>query len=881
MFGREFTLDVYPKVPDELSRLGELADNLWYSWHRPTRALFSALDRDLWNRVGHNPKLFLRRVDARTLEQAARDGVYLGHYHEVLSAYDTYHAPTARRDADDGLADDDLIAYLCAEYGIHESLHIYSGGLGILAGHHCKAASDRGLPFVAVGLLYRAGYFSQRIDDEGHQGAHYEEVVFEDLPVRRVVDADGREVSVSVEFPGRQVHVRAWQARAGRVTVYLLDTDTQENTPEDRRITYQLYGGDNEMRIRQELILGIGGVRVLRRLGLAPSVWHLNEGHPAFSILERIRELVTSGLPVAAAMEAVAANTVFTTHTPVPSGHDHFPDSMVRHYLSALIEGLDIRIDNLVALGHAGSQSSEFNMTNFAIRGSRYQNGVSRLHGEVSAELCHECWPQIPPEENSMGYVTNGVHIATVLAQDWIDLFDRFLGKEWRNHLSDHEYWQRLHDIPDQQFWNIRQALKAKSLASVRDVLIAQYTRNQTSAPHIHRMLRLLSAENPDILTLAFARRFATYKRATLLFHDLDRLRTLLNDSGRPVIVIFAGKAHPADEPGRQMIKRIHDVANMPEFLGKVLLVEGYDLALARRLVSGVDVWLNNPVYTMEASGTSGMKAAVNGTLHLSVTDGWWAEGYEGDNGWAILPSPHNEDAARRDAEDARTLYEILQDQVIPLYYERSQLGYSKGWIGMAKRAMISVIPRFNMDRVLGEYTRKYYRPASIGGRRLAEHAHEGARSLAAWRKHVQGEWQRVSLRLLEAPGREILFGETANFAVAARLGGIDPKDVVVELVLDSDRSTGERVFPQWADNGRRTGKITADDESPLEPIAFESGGPIADAGKDTGADSGEHRFELRVHPQRCGRLTYRIRMYPHHALLSQRFDLGLMVWLS
>ncbi|MDX1430913.1 MAG: alpha-glucan family phosphorylase [Gammaproteobacteria bacterium] len=873
MPGHEFTLDVHPRIPEQLTRLRELADDLWYSWHRPTRALFSALDRELWNRIGHNPKLFLRRVNQRILDEAARDGAYLGHYHEVISAYDAYHAPAPRRGAGAELAETDLIAYFCAEYGIHESLHIYSGGLGILAGHHCKAASDLRLPFVGVGLLYRAGYFSQRIDDEGCQAAHYEEVDFDELPVRRTVDGAGHAVQVAVEFPGRRVHVRVWQAQAGRMVVYLLDTDTEENAAQDRRITYQLYGGDNETRIQQELILGIGGVRALRRLGFNPTVWHLNEGHPAFGIVERIRELVATGLPVATAMEAVAASTVFTTHTPVPSGHDHFPDSMVRHYLAPLVDGLEIQMDDLIPLGHAGSNTSDFNMTTFAIRGSRYQNGVSRLHGEVSAELCRDCWPQIPPDENSMGYITNGVHVATVLAQEWVDLFDRFLGKEWRNCLPDRDYWQRLHDIPDQQFWSIHQTLKAKTLTSIRGLLTAQYTRNQTSAPHIRRILRYLDKDNPEILTLAFARRFATYKRATLLFHDLNRLDALLNDGERPMLVLFAGKAHPADVPGQQAIKRVHDVANMPEFLGKILLVEGYDLALARELVSGVDVWLNNPVYTMEASGTSGMKAAINGSLHLSVTDGWWAEGFEGDNGWAILPSPHNEDAARRDAEDARTLYEILQDQVAPLFYDRSQLGYSKGWVKMAKKSMASVIPRFNMDRVLDEYTRKYYCPAAAGGRRLAERGNNGARVLAAWRKHVQTEWKGASLRLIEAPGRTIPFGETVTLAVAARFGRIDPQEIVVELVLERGKDQVTRALPAWADNGRAVGEAGAGDAGHVERFRFESAGPIA--------ESDEHRFELEVRPGRSGRLSYRIRMYPYHALLSHRFEPGLMVWLD
>lgn len=616
-----YALTVNPRIPERLVRLEELANNLWYSWDRATRALFSRLDARLWEAVEHNPKAFLKRVDESLLIAAAEDPTFLSNYNSVLSAFDSYHSEPARHQAIPGIGARDQIAYFCFEFGFHESLPVYSGGLGILAGDHCKAASDVCLPFVAVGLLYRQGYFFQTIDGQGNQQATHTDWDFDDLPVIPVLQEDGTEVRVSVNFPGRAVAIKVWRAQIGHVPLYLLDTDISENSQRDRLITYQLYGGDRAMRIEQELILGVGGVEALKAMSIKPTVWHSNEGHAAFMMLARARDLVREGLDFPSALEAVAVKTVFTTHTAVPAGHDHFPEAMMQQYFESFYHELGITRETFMALG-CTADNHDFNMTALAIRMSRMHNGVSKIHGGVSAQICRDLWPQIEPEENPVDYITNGVHIPTFLAQEWVDLFDRQLGPEWRNKLCDGEFWASIKKIPDHVFWSIRQTLKSQMFYGIRARLTEQNIRNHGSDAHLERLLKFADPINPNVLTLGFARRFATYKRATLLFENLDWLREILLDPERPVLLIFAGKAHPADLPGQALIRRVSEVAAMPEFVGRILFVEGYDLRLARRLVAGVDVWLNSPIYPLEASGTSGMKAGINGSLNLSILDG-------------------------------------------------------------------------------------------------------------------------------------------------------------------------------------------------------------------------------------------------------------------
>jgi starch phosphorylase len=833
--GTSYSLEVNPQIPPRLARLEELAGNLWYSWDRATRALFARLDPALWEATGHSPKAVLKRIDQKRLLDAAADPIFLSTFHRVLSAFDTYHSERFFKHN--------------AEFGFHESFPLYSGGLGILAGDHCKAASDHHLPFIAMGLLYRQGYFIQTVESEGNQRAEYSDSRFEDLPVLPVKKDDGSELMIELQMPGRKIMLKVWCARAGHVTLYLLDCDVPENSERDRHIGHRLYGGDRTTRLEQEMILGMGGVRAIVAMGLRPSVWHINEGHAAFLILERMRYLVLGGLEFEAALEAVASNTVFTTHTAVPAGHDQFSERTIGPFLEAYCAELRMPVEKVASLGRTAA-GGEFNMTALAVRGSRYQNGVSRIHAGVSSRMLSDFWPQIPAEENPITYITNGVHIPTFLAPEWGDVFDRYLGIGWLHRLDTPGMLKQIAAIPDHVFWSQRQTLKTQMLHNVRDRIRTQHFRNHGSESHLERMLRFADPNEPNVLTIGFARRFATYKRAALLFSNLDILRQICGDPTRPVLFLFAGKAHPADEPGQELIRTIARVSRMPEFEGKFLFVEGYDLHLARRLVSGVDIWLNNPVYPLEACGTSGMKAAMNGVINLSVLDGWWDEAYEGDNGWAIKAASSSLDPARRDREEAQTLYEILQDQALPLYYDnRVSMGYSPGWVHMAKRSIETILPRFNASRMLNEYVTKFYVPASRQGWRYAEQDYGGAKALAAWKARVRTAWPGVSARRLDEPKPQIPFGEGVSVEIGVRLNGLAPDDVTVEMLL-----------------------VRAD-RKPLQKESF----ILNSTGNESG---GEHRFAFELKPDMCGKLDLRFRVYPRHPLLTHPFEMGLMIWV-
>jgi starch phosphorylase len=847
-----YSLQVRPKVPARLARLEELANNLWYGWDRSTRRLFERLHPSLWKATGHSPKAFLRRVDEQLLLDAAEDQVFLGNFNRVLADYDTYHDHRQPTGGFDWLAKDDLIAYFCAEFGFHESFPIYSGGLGILAGDHCKAASDLRLPFVGVGLLYRQGYFHQTIDGDGNQIASNTDSSFDDLPVSHALRPDGTEAYTSVELPGRCVNIKIWQARVGHIMLYLLDTDMDSNQPHDRDITHRLYGGDTAMRMEQEIVLGIGGVRALQEIALQPTVWHINEGHAAFMMLERIRRrILKDDFDFATALELVAANTVFTTHTPVPAGHDHFSEVMIQAYFDPFYAELTLTHDQFMALGRTQS-SPDFNMTALALRGSRFHNGVSRIHGDVSAQICGEMWPEIEHKENPMTYVTNGVHAPTFLATEWIEVLERHLGSEWNSRMNDLKLWESVETIPDHVFWSVHQILKVKMLNAVSERISDQHFRNHGSEAHLDRLLKYVNPENPNILTVGFARRFATYKRATMLFGDLAWLREILHNPERPVVFIFAGKAHPADVPGQDLIRRVTQISKMSEFTGKVLMVEGYDLALARKLVSGVDVWLNNPLYPLEASGTSGMKAGMNGIVNLSVLDGWWGESYDGKNGWAIKPVSEMLSEEVRTHEETRTLYELLQDQVVPSYYAYGKMGFSPNWVKMAKHSMATIIPRFNSKRMVGEYLAKCYLPASRQYQLYTQNQAENSHRVAAWKTRVKTAWAGVTLRRTDTMTAQINYGDSVCFEVAVNLNGLTPEDVVVEMII-----------------GYSLKKHSVESERHYQ---FVSSGELNDAG--------ESLFFTELKPEQCGNLEYHMRVYPFHELLTHPFELGMMRWL-
>lgn len=848
MPGTRFSLEVQPKIPSQLARLEELANDLLYSWDRNVRALFFRLDPDLWYPCGHSPKVFLRRVSQQRLEQAVYDQVFMEDYNRVLSIYDNYHHNPPKNAS--GLnPQTDLVAYFCAEFGLHESLPIYSGGLGILAGDHCKAASDMALPFVAVGLLYRQGYFTQTIDKHGNQVAHYATTNFADLPITPAIDAQGAEIRIQVQIQDANVDVKVWEAKAGRIRLVLLDTDLEQNSPKLRSITHRLYGGDKTTRIQQEIVLGIGGVRALRTLNLSPSVWHINEGHSAFQILERCRHHVEENLDFDSALELVAAGTVFTTHTPVPAGHDIFDKNVVDKYLNQFGNQLGISKEKFLGLGNAPDYDG-FNMTALAMRGSRFQNGVSQIHGDVASHMEGYVWPQIPPEENPISYVTNGVHVPTFLAREWVNLFDmRF--REWRNELNSEEYWHCIDDIADHRFWSLRQSLKTEMLESVWKRVNFQLHRNGCSEALIKRLVRHLEPRETDILTLGFARRFATYKRATLLFSDPERLSRIINNPHKPVLLFFAGKAHPNDEPGQHLIRVIHEFSRRPEFEGRIILLEGYDLSLGRKLVSGVDVWINTPEYPMEASGTSGEKAGINGVLNLSVKDGWWGEGFRGDNGWAITPHGPEFDPEYRNQEEAKDLLDIIENEVVPLYYERDGRGYSEGWVKMSKSSMKTIIPNFNAQRMVTDYVDKFYSRAISHRRKLAEEQNQPASELAQWKKHIAEVWPSVSFRRIDDSTQKILAGESLPIRVAANLAGLEPEDVILECVVGIEQKHDEFI--------------------PKQHILMEA------VGRN---DKGETLFNLDLTPTLSGQQFYKIRIYPTHKMLANRFETGFMIWL-
>lgn len=853
MTGTRFYLEVRPVIPERLQRLEGLANDLLYSWDSQVRSLFVRLDPDLWNECGHSPTVFLRRVAQRNLDAAAADNIYLQDYDRIVAAYDSYlgHRDLIRdwhRVLD---ADGDLIAYFCAEFGLHESFPIYSGGLGILAGDHCKAASDLGIPFVAVGLLYREGYFHQTIDGDGNQVAHYFQTDPDDLPIQPVLDGAGQDVTVHVDMPGRRVQLKVWRAKAGHIDLYFLDSDLPENAEADRRITYQLYGGDRTTRIQQEIVLGIGGVRALRAVGLKPTVWHINEGHAAFLILERIREHVRNGLSFEAALELVAAGTVFTTHTPVPAGHDIFRHELLLPYFENQLPELTIDRQRFLELGAFPGSDSDFNMTALALRGSRFHNGVSRIHGGVASQMESYIWPQIPPHENPIDYVTNGVHVPTFLAQEWTHGFDLHFGGGWRNELLNEEFWEQIDDITDHTFWSIRQSLKARMLRDIYQRVCHQMRRNGASPTQIERATRFLVTPERDVLTVGFARRFATYKRATLLFSDPERLARLVNDPERPVLFIFAGKAHPLDLPGQELLKVIHEYSHRPEFEGRILMVEGYDLALGRKLVTGVDVWLNNPAYPMEASGTSGEKAGINGVINLSVLDGWWGEGYNGENGWAITPHGSKFDETFRNREESKELLDLLEDEIVPLYYKRNTRGYSRGWVQKAKNSMKSLMPRFNAQRMVMDYLEKFYSGATRQHALLSGDGCAPAQQLADWKRRVFTAWPGVSIRRLDPAPTELRFGEQIRIEIAVGLNGLAPEDVFVECLVGTE--------------------LPVNEQAERSIYRFEP---------DGNTEGGETRFTLDLQPPLAGLQEYRIRIYPHHRLLSRRFEAGCMLWL-
>jgi starch phosphorylase len=701
-------------LPPRLHRLHELALDLWWSWDDRARSVFRQLDYSLWRATAHNPVQMLQRISPERLGDAAADPNFLKAYDEAIFGLDQARtvAHPWWRDKQSMLGNGS-IAYFSAEFALHQSLPIYAGGLGVLAGDHCKEAADLGLPFVGIGFMYPQGYFRQRMSNEGWQEERYERISWTDAPIEAAITPDGRPCITAVPLGDRTVLAAVWRVRLGRVRLFLLDTDLAENAPWDRELSARLYGGDRETRIQQEIILGIGGVRALRALGITPTVWHLNEGHAAFVALQRIREIIEQGRSFDDALEEVKRSTVFTTHTPVPAGHDAFPFQLVEKHLASTWGEIGQHRRSFLALGEYDNGSgSQFNMTALALRTAAFVNGVSALHGEVTRSMWRPMWPDTPADQIPVRSITNGVHVPTWMGGPVFALLDHHFGPGWLDHVDETELWERLNDIPDAEIWQMRQALRHDLFSFIRERMRSRFSQEHVGQSRIVSAGAML---DPEALTLGYARRFTAYKRPEMIFHDSDRLARILNATDRPVQIVFAGKAHPADEPAKHNLQRVFRHALDPKFGGRIAFIDDYDMHVAHYLVQGCDVWLNNPRKPLEASGTSGMKASLNGVPHLSIGDGWWAEGFNGRNGWLIDGHTNPDDHAATDAADANALYELLENDVVPAFYDRDRggRGLPRRWIAIVREAMRSNVPRFSTRRMVKQYVTEMYGPAA------------------------------------------------------------------------------------------------------------------------------------------------------------------------
>jgi glycogen phosphorylase len=847
------TFTVVPSLPPRLAPLRELAYNLWWTWNLDAVDLFRRLDRDLWEESGHNPVLMLGIIKQDRLEEAATDDGFLSHMMRIyqslnhyLSATDTWFRKSY------GVSQPNLkIAYFSAEFGITECMPVYGGGLGVLAGDLLKSASDLGLPLVGVGLLYQEGYFRQYLNADGWQQESYPLNDFHTMPIQLERGNDGNPVTVHVGYPGRDVVAQVWRAQVGRIPLYFLDTNLNANRPEDRVITGQLYGGDLDMRIRQEIMLGIGGMRALSALGIEPTICHMNEGHSAFLGLERIRKVMQEKhLSFAMAREVTSAGNVFTTHTPVPAGIDLFPPHLMDYYFGGYYPELGLNRDQFLQLGRrtVGQPDESFSMAILALRLAANANGVSKLHGEVARQMWQDLWPQTPVDEVPIISITNGIHARSWISHDLDSLLLRYLGPRWVERPSDQSVWERVIRIPDEELWRTHERRRERLVAVARERLHRQLERRGAAPKEIVEATEVL---DPDALTIGFARRFATYKRATLLFTDPQRLAKILNQKDRPVQIIFAGKAHPRDNPGKELIRQLVHFARQDEYRRRVVFLEDYDISLARYLVQGVDVWLNTPRAREEASGTSGMKAAANGVINLSAFDGWWCEGYSPETGWVVGHGERYDDEHYGDQVEAQALYDLLEKDVIPLFYERSTDGLPRNWIAMMKHSMSKIAPIFNSHRMALEYTESLYIPESVRYNKLVAQEFQAAQDIVIWMEKVRQHWSEIRIVDIESEAQEGLPVST-NTSVRARisLGSLDPQDVIVQIYHGI-------VGPQ--------GSITDYNVVNLAPESKDGQGNTIYNGTIVCLKSGLHGYALRI--------------LPHHPELSNQYVPGLVLW--
>ena len=830
-------------LPAELKCLDELAHNMWWAWNYEARDMWKSLDKDLYEEVGHNPVMLLDRLSYERKEAIVKDKAIMERVKAVYKKFREYMdvAPDATRPS---------VAYFCMEYGINQVVKIYSGGLGMLAGDYMKEASDSNVNMCGVGFLYRYGYFKQTLSMDGQQIAQYDAQNFNSLPVERVLDENGQPLIVDVPYMNYQVHAYVWVMNVGRIKLYLLDTDNELNSEFDRPITHALYGGDNENRLKQEILLGIGGILTLKKLGIKKDIYHCNEGHAALCNLQRLIDYIHEGMSFNEALELVRASSLYTVHTPVPAGHDYFDESLFGKYMGGYPQMLGISWDEFIGMGRTNpdDHSERFCMSTFACNTCQEVNGVSKLHGWVSQRMFAPIWKGYYPEESHVGYVTNGVHFPTWTATEWRKVYDKYFDETFLSDQSNESIWHSIYNVPDAEIWETRMALKKKLVDYIREKFAATWLKNQGDPS---RVVTLLESITPNALYIGFCRRFATYKRAHLLFTDLERLSKIVNNPERPVKFIFSGKAHPADGAGQGLIKRIFEISQRPEFLGKIIFLEDYDMELARRLVSGVDIWMNTPTRPLEASGTSGEKAEMNGVVNLSVLDGWWVEGYRQGAGWALKQERTYQNQGYQDQLDAATIYSLLENEILPLFYNRNEQGFSEGWIKTIKNSIATIAPHYTMKRQLDDYYDKFYNKEAANFKKLSANNNRLAKELASWKETVAQRWD--SIRIISKDDSVLYGAETGKkYTLRYVIDEQGLNDAIgLELVsIKTDKNGEEHIFSKRE----------------FEVVAHEGN---------------NYTFEATFEPDVAGTFKSCVRMYPKNENLVYREDFCYVKWLD
>ncbi len=838
-------LFVESNIPEKLTPLKEISRNLWWVWNTEARELFQYIDAKIWEECEHNPILLLEEVSYQRFLELENDEEFIFKMNHVSSLLHKY---LDERKAPVGTS----VAYFSMEYGLHDSLKIFSGGLGILAGDYLKEASDSKVNLVGVGLLYRYGYFRQNISINGEQLSNYDAQQFSKIPVQPAYDKDGNWIQVQVEYPGRELQAHVWQVNIGSVKLFLLDTDFDANSDEDRFVTHHLYGGDNENRLKQEMLLGLGGMRALKKLGYEMDIYHCNEGHAAMIGLERMADLILDkGLKYTEAKEVVRASTLFTTHTPVPAGHDAFYQDMFKHYMYWYPERIGISWDEFVNLGKANTFEDHFNMSYLACNMSQGINGVSMLHGEVSKDVLSPLYDGYLPEELEVGYVTNGVHYATWSAKEWKEIHQKYFGKNFTENQLDFDLWERIYKIPDEEIWNLKQNMRLKTIGYIKQRFTSSWITRHENPKLISEVLGKL---NPYALTIGFARRFATYKRAHLLFRNLDRLSKLVNDPARPVQFIFAGKAHPADKAGQDLIKHIIEISKRPEFIGKILFVQNYDMNLAKMMLQGVDIWMNTPTRPLEASGTSGEKGVMNGTIHFSVLDGWWVEGYKKEAGWALPQENAYDNNDLQDELDAETIYNIFEEEILPAFYDRNMNGIPEKWVSYIKNTFAQVAPNFTTARMIKDYQDRFYTPQAERSARLVASDYKLAKEIAVWKSEVSSVWDQIevtSVQITDGITNVLKIGEVYPARVVVDIKNLKPEDLSVEMVITENNKDNRPELIECL------------------PFAVEkSEGQVI-------------TYKLDLNLMNAGAFGYAIRIVPNHPELPHRQDFRYLKWVQ